>query len=194
VTAVLRSRDGEVLPLDVDNWRRAADDLELELLEEMIAPVIDVGCGPGRIVEAVASSGRMAMGVDPSPAASAEAGRRGAPVLTRSIFDPLPGERRWGSVVMLDGNIGIGGDPHALLRRAHELLAPGGKVLVEVGAPGSPTDCLTVRVELADDHGPWFAWARVSADDIGATFLAAGLAPDSVGRRGDRWFATGRRT
>ncbi|MEI2654442.1 MAG: methyltransferase domain-containing protein [Microthrixaceae bacterium] len=146
-TTVLRSTDGDVLPLDVEAWRRSADALEIELLEDLTAPVIDVGCGPGRIVEAVASSGRMAMGVDTSPAASAEAGRRGAPVLTRSIFDPLPGERRWGSVVVLDGNIGIGGDPHALLRRAHDLLAPSGTVIVEVGAPGTESDRLTVRVE-----------------------------------------------
>ena len=69
-TTVLRSTDGDVLPLDVEAWRRSADALEIELLEDLTAPVIDVGCGPGRIVEAVASSGRMAMGVDTSPAAS----------------------------------------------------------------------------------------------------------------------------
>ena len=190
--AVLRSTEGDVLVLDVDSWRRDADELEMGLLESLTAPVIDVGCGPGRIVEALASSGRMAMGVDTSPAASAEASRRGAPVLTRSIFDPLPGERRWGSVIMLDGNIGIGGDPDALLRRSRELLAPGGCVVAEVGAPGSPTDRLTVRVERGGHHGPWFPWARVSADHIDELFTAAGLEPDAVERHGHRWFARAR--
>lgn len=191
--SVLRCADGTLLPLDVAAWRRDADELELALLDDLAAPIIDVGCGPGRIVEAVASTGRMAMGVDTSPAASAEAAKRGAAVLTRSIFDPLPGECRWGSVVVLDGNIGIGGDPKALLRRAHELLAPSGRAVVEVGAPGSVTDRLTVRVERGDERGPWFPWARVSADDIDLLMFEAGLAPEGVVQRGDRWFATGRR-
>lgn len=191
---VLRSTEGVVLPLDVEAWRRDADDVELALLDGLAAPVIDVGCGPGRIVEAVASTGRMAMGVDISPTASAEADRRGAAVLTRSIFDPLPGERRWGSVVVLDGNIGIGGDPDALLRRARELLAPDGQVVVEVGEPGSATDRMTVRVECGDDCGPWFPWARVSADHIDELFGGAGLCPEGVERREHRWFARARRT
>ena len=100
-------------------------------------PVLDVGCGPGRIVAALAAEGRIALGVDPSPAAIAEAARR-APRAAPSVFDPLPGERRWGTVLLLDGNVGIGGDPVALLARAAWLLRPGGVVVAEVDPPGRP--------------------------------------------------------
>lgn len=189
-STVLRGRCGAVVPLDIEQWRRPADAVEMAALAAVEGPAIDVGCGPGRIVAALAASGRVAMGVDTSPTASAEACRRGAAVLTRSIFDPLPGERRWKSVVMLDGNIGIGGDPLALLRRAAELLAPGGRVLVEVGEPGSATGQLTVRVEHGDHYGPWFPWARVSVDEIDSHFVAAGLEADWTRQVGERWFAS----
>ncbi|MFN8051984.1 MAG: class I SAM-dependent methyltransferase [Acidimicrobiales bacterium] len=187
--AALHSRCGEVVPLDVESWRRPADDVEIAVLADLQGPVMDVGCGPGRIVAAIAASGRMAMGVDTSPSASAEASQRGVAVLNRSVFDPLPGEERWGAVVMLDGNIGIGGDPVALLARARELLAPGGTAVAEVGEPGSATDRLTVRVQTPDGNGPWFPWARVSADHIDGCFVDAGLRPAGVAAFGGRWFA-----
>ena len=87
----------------------------------MAGPVLDVGCGPGRLVLGLAQRGTVALGVDPAPAAVALARSRGAPVLQRSVFDPLPGQGRWRTVLLADGNIGIGGDPEpaaAPLRRA----------------------------------------------------------------------------
>jgi hypothetical protein len=39
-------------------------------------------------------------------------------------------------VLLLDGNIGIGGDPHRLLRRVRELLTPTGRLLVELDVDG----------------------------------------------------------
>jgi SAM-dependent methyltransferase len=187
--AVLRSSCGTVVELDVERWRAEADATELELLDTLLDPVIDVGCGPGRIVAALAGAGRIALGVDVSRAAVAETRRRGAVALGRSVFAPLPGERRWASVVLFDGNIGIGGDPVALLARVAGLLAVGGTALVEVDPPGSTTRRLTVRIEHADHVSSWFPWARVSADDIAGELVAAGLTPQGVERRDDRWFA-----
>src|SRR5204863_7462240 len=86
-------------------------------LAAMAAPVLDVGCGPGRLVVGLARRGAVALGVDPAPAAVALARGRGAAVLQRSVFDPLPGHGRWRTIVLADGNIGIGGDPVRLLRR-----------------------------------------------------------------------------
>jgi SAM-dependent methyltransferase len=154
--------------------------------------VLDVGCGPGRIVAALAAAGRPALGVDPSPAAVAAARRRRVPVLRRSVFEPLPGERRWGTVLLLDGNVGIGGDAVALLARARDLVRRGGHVVAEVAPPGTPTDALTVRLEhrTADaGAGPWFRWARVGADAFANLALAAGLEPRGLDVGGGRWFA-----
>jgi SAM-dependent methyltransferase len=181
---------GERIDLAVGRWRTDPDGIERALLATIPDPVLDVGCGPGRIVTALAAGGRIALGVDPSPAAIDEAGRRRAPALRRSVFDPLPGERRWGTVLLLDGNVGIGGEPVVLLARAAELLRPGGVVVAEVDPPGAPTRALTVRVEPADGGaGPWFPWARVSADAFGEVAARAGLRPGGATVGGDRWFA-----
>ncbi len=55
----------------------------------------------------------------------------GGVALHRSVFTHIPGEGRWDTVLLIDGNIGIGGDPIALLRRVRQLLAPTGCALIE---------------------------------------------------------------
>jgi len=185
----LVSACGDVIDLAVDRWRSLPDVVELGLLAALPDPVLDVGCGPGRIVAALAAAGRVALGVDTSPAAVGEAQRRRAPALRRSVFGPLPGERRWGSVLLLDGNVGIGGDPVTLLRRARELLRPGGTVVAEVEGPGAGTRSLTVRIESAEAASPWFPWARVDVDGFAALADRAGLVPTALSTADTRYFA-----
>jgi hypothetical protein len=110
-------------------------------------------------------------------------------VLEASIFDRLPGAGRWRSALLLDGNIGIGGRPDALLRRLVGLLAPGGLVLAEIDAPGTGIQLGRVRLEDGEAMSDWFAWARVGADAIATPARAAGLRIAARWRDGDRWFA-----
>ncbi len=188
MTAVLRVDGGGTIELDLRRWRTEPDHHEAALLARLPDPVLDIGCGPGRVPQALAASGRVALGIDPAPAASDEAARRGAPVLRRSVFAPLPGEGRWGTALLLDGNVGIGGDPVLLLRRCRALVRPGGLVMAEVAAPGEATSPLTVRVETGAHTGPWFAWAVVGVDGWAAVATAAGLRPDGFDTAGHRWF------
>src|ERR1700676_4536689 len=102
---VLRSESGERLPLAPGRWHGPPTPGERVLVENVAPPVLDVGCGPGRMVAALGGRGIPALGVDPAPAAVALTRRRGAPALQRSVFDRLPGEGRWGTVLLLDGNI-----------------------------------------------------------------------------------------
>jgi SAM-dependent methyltransferase len=188
MAAVLRVDGGGTIDLEVGRWREEPDRHERALLAAVADPVLDIGCGPGRVPRALAASGRLALGIDPAPAAAEEAARRGAPVLRRSVFAPLPGEGRWGTALLLDGNVGIGGDPVRLLRRCRDLIRPGGHVVAEVAAPGMPTSALTVRVESDEHTGPWFAWAVVGADGWTRVVGAAGLVPDGFDTAGGRWF------
>ncbi|MGH9276345.1 MAG: class I SAM-dependent methyltransferase, partial [Acidimicrobiales bacterium] len=110
------------------------------------------------------------------------------PILRRSVFAPLPGEGRWGTALLLDGNVGIGGDPVALLRRCRELVRPGGHVLAEVAGPGAPTGQLTVRVEAGASLGPWFAWAVVGVEGWCALAEVSGLRPEACETAPGRWF------
>jgi SAM-dependent methyltransferase len=187
----LRTEGGEAIPLHLDRWRAEADEVERSLLGSVPGPVLDIGCGPGRLVAALAGTGRVALGIDPSPWAVAECQARGAVVLQRSVFDRLPGERRWGAALLFDGNIGIGGDPLRLLRRVAQLLRVGGQALVEVEPPGTPTRALVVRVESADGApaGSPFRWARVGADGIESEAAAAGMLLCGRDNGGGRWFA-----
>jgi hypothetical protein len=142
------------------------------------------------LVEALASRGVIALGVDPAPAAASLARRRGCPVLQRSVFGPLPGEGRWGSVLLLDGNLGIGGDPLALLRRCRTLVRPSGCIVAEVESPGIGWRSCRARLERGPHSSAWFAWSVVGADAIAGLAAHAGLAVRSVAGAGDgRWFA-----
>jgi SAM-dependent methyltransferase len=151
--------------------------------------VLDVGCGPGRHVLALARQGRLVLGIDVAPGALVLARAQGAPVLERSVFARIPGVGRWGTALLLDGNVGIGGDPPSLLRRLASLLRPGGRVLAELERPGAPSGPEQVRMEVGDRRGPWFPWARVGVDDAGDLATEGGFRLVHVWKGGDRWFA-----
>jgi SAM-dependent methyltransferase len=188
---VLRSDGGELLPLDPARWHREPSAVEQNLLENMAAPVLDVGCGPGRLVIGLGRLGVPALGVDTAPAAVELARRRGAAVLQRSVFGPVPGCGRWKTVLLLDGNIGIGGDPVRLLERCRQLAACRATVVVEVDEPGTGCSHHRARLERDAEHGPWFPWAVVGADAIAGVADRAGLDVQRVEHATgeSRWFA-----
>ncbi|MCA1224207.1 class I SAM-dependent methyltransferase [Streptomyces sp. 8L] len=165
----LRGPEGLLLPMDVERWCAAPDAADPAVLRRSRGAVLDVGCGPGRLVTALVAEGRRALGIDVNPAAVAHTARSGGVALTRSVFDPLPGEGAWDSALLVDGNIGIGGDPQRLLARLAEVLAPSGSVLVETAAPalGRQVD-RRMRVRVDDGTGPFdpaapgtFPWAVI---------------------------------
>ena len=130
--SALHAADGRVVALDVARWLAPTDACDETVLDRCTGPVLDVGCGPGRFVSALTERGVAALGVDIAETAVAlarGAGHRRRCV--RSVFSDLPGEGRWPTVLLMDGNIGIGGDPARLLRRVARLLAPGGRLIVE---------------------------------------------------------------
>jgi SAM-dependent methyltransferase len=186
---VLRDEGGSVRRLPVEAWLGTAGAVDERVLERARGPVLDVGCGPGRHVHALARRGVLAVGVDVSPVAVALARRRGAMVLEASIFDRLPGARSWRTALLLDGNIGIGGRPDALLRRLAALLTPGGMVLAELDRPGTGAVRSRVRIEDGDEVSEWFPWARVGGEAIEAPADAAGLRVAGRWHDGGRWFA-----
>lgn len=166
--------DGRRLHLDVRRWLGSADAVDRGVLARCVGPTLDVGCGPGRLVGARAATGQVVLGVDIAAAAVELTARRGAPVLHRSVFDPLPGEGRWPTVLLMDGNVGIGGDPSRLLRRLRQLLATGGQLLVEVDPRPGVDEVLTVRF-ATEAAGPTFDWAVVGTDGLARHAERAGL-------------------
>ncbi|MDK1345558.1 class I SAM-dependent methyltransferase [Streptomyces sp. 378] len=157
----LRRTDGWLLPLEVERWCARADPVDRDVLDRCEGTVLDVGCGPGRLVAELAARGRVALGIDVSEAAVEHTVRLGGQALRRSVFEPLPGEGRWDTVLLMDGNIGIGGDPRALLDRIAGLLRPGGLLIAETALADVDE---RVRVHLTDAltlAGDPFPWARL---------------------------------
>jgi SAM-dependent methyltransferase len=173
----IRHDDGRVRRLPVRSWLgghhadRKFDDAVLALCK---GPTIDLGCGPGRLVVSLIERGIPALGVDQSATAVGLARRSGAPALLRDVFDPLPGTGRWQTVLLADGNVGLGGDPWRVLRRACELLQHGGRCIAEFDSASGGVNAGWVRLESSRTIGPWFRWASVGidcaarlADDVG---------------------------
>lgn len=179
--------DAGVDPLRVsaDLWRRPADAVDRLVVARCQPPVLDLGCGPGRMVAALTESGRSALGVDLSATAVEASLRRGAPALRRDVTGPLPGEGRWGTVLLMDSNLGLGGDADGLLRRCRSLVAAGGLIICETDP--EPAVDQTHRVLLtAGAVSGYVRWARIGADALGERALRLNLMV------AERWSAGGR--
>jgi SAM-dependent methyltransferase len=186
---VMRDDRGARLPVRAERWLSDAEPADLDALDHARAPVLDIGCGPGRHVAELASRGIPALGIDITEAMLRVARERGATVLRRSVFARVPGAGRWGSALLLDGNVGIGGDPRTLLARTGALLDSDGIVLVELDPPGRNRPPTRVHLELDGRPGPAFPWASVAVDDLDAVARAAGFVVAASWKRNARFFA-----
>jgi len=179
--------DGRRTPLPVDDWLRELPG-DSSLLDRCQGHTLDVGSGPGRLTVALGERGVPALGIDITPYAVRIAQSLGALALRRDVFGTVPGTGRWATLLLADGNIGIGGDPAALLRRVVELLMPGGRALVEVQPPGSPLAREQVRLRHEGTISEWFPWASIGADQIGRLGHEAGLVVTEIWTDAGRWF------
>jgi SAM-dependent methyltransferase len=198
----IRHDDGDIRVLPAHRWLGArcltnggsVDALD-EVFDEAVTqmctgPTIELGCGPGRLVARLFERGIPALGIDRSATAIRLAGRGGAPALLGDVFEPLPGIGRWQTVLLVDGNVGLGGDPRRILGRAAELLRRGGRCVAEFDADDIGICTRWVRLESAGDVGPWFRWASVGVDSAATLAAQVGLRLSSVRLIGGRVIAS----
>jgi SAM-dependent methyltransferase len=159
--------------LETSPQDRLADELVLRLCSSR--PTLDLGCGPGRFAASLQQRGLPALGVDGSAAAVELTRRRGGIAIHRDVFAPLPAEGNWEQVLLTDGNIGIGGNPAQTLRRAADLLANGGIVVVEIDSPATVSCYEWLRWETEQYLGQWFPWSRIGSEALGDIARAAGF-------------------
>ncbi|KIH97226.1 hypothetical protein LP52_20470 [Streptomonospora alba] len=189
----LRCEDGRVLPLEIERWCAGPDAADTAVLLRCRGTVLDVGCGPGRIVAALAGSGHRALGVDVHPDAVRRTRAAGGRALCRSVFDRLPGEGGWGTALLLDGNIGIGGAPERLLARLAEVVDPRGLLLVEVASEDVDE---RMAVHVCDGRGRCsapFLWARAGVSALTAAAANTRWEVTETWNSGSRAFAALRR-
>jgi SAM-dependent methyltransferase len=195
----IRHEDGEVRLLPAHRWlggRRvpAESDTFDKIFDEAVTqmcsgPTIELGCGPGRLVARLIQRGIPALGIDRSATAIRLAGLGGAPALLGDVFESLPGMGHWQTVLLVDGNVGLGGDPRRILGRAAELLCSGGRCVAEFDAEAVGIRSRWVRLESARDVGPWFRWASVGADSAATLAGQVGLTLTGIRLIGGRVIA-----
>lgn len=189
----IRQEDGRLKRLPVRDWligSHADSPFDRAIVAMCSGPTIDLGCGPGRLVADLLQRGVPALGVDQSACAVELARSSGVPVLRRDLFGPLPGMGRWHTALLADGNVGLGGDPWRVLKRANELLCRGGACLAEFDAACTGVESRWVRLESAAAVGPWFRWASVGLDCAARIAADVGMAVRAVHPIGDRVIAS----
>lgn len=187
----LRRADGRRHRLDVARWTDVPDSADDTMLTRCLGPTLDIGCGPGRLVAELVRRGVPALGIDLAHTAVRLTVASGGAALRRSVFDPLPGERRWGTALLADGNIGIGGDPRALLTRTAVLLRPRGHLIVETDTE-DPRAHERFAACVEDAHGRAgapFRWARLGVRALGTLAPACGFRVRETWSAGGRHFA-----
>jgi hypothetical protein len=86
---------------------------------------------------------------------------RGGPALRRRIDEVLPAEGRWGTALLMDSNVGMGGDVAVLLARCMQLVMPGGLIICEVDESPERHEVhhVVLRTQHAFSHP--LAWAQI---------------------------------
>ena len=159
---------------------------DVSLLDLCVGPTLDVGCGPGRLTRLLAERGEIVLGIDVVPEAIWQTRHRGVVAILRDVFERVPAEGRWQTVLLADGNIGIGGDPVRLLRRIAQLLAPGGRVVADVAPPGTGLRSGEVCLSAGGLTSEPFPWAVVGADAVDDVAAEAGFTAE-LRSADDRW-------
>lgn len=124
-----------------DSAAEASGPFEREITEWIGGPVdggrvlVDLGCGTGRLLASLSGAGWYAVGADVSPGMLRRAASRipatGVGGLVRlDLNQPLPFDEV--NQVILIHSLQVVRAPGAMLRRVHEILVPGGRVLVVV--------------------------------------------------------------
>lgn len=174
VALTLETDDGHRTPamdpawffLPPDRW----DPLERELLDDLEAPVLDLGAGAGRAALHLQERGLDVVAVESSLGAAEVCRRRGlADVRVQDLNDP-PNDRPWRTVLLLCGNLGLGGSWDGN-RRLLETLAgrcPPGAVLVGDSVDGAPRPQVRLRIGDGQTVTPWWDQRNEAPDEVDA--------------------------
>jgi len=110
----LEADDGTSMPAMGPEWFFQPSDKwypwELNALDLLKGPVLDLGCGAGRASLYLQKKGLEVTGLDSSPNAVEVCRRRGMSDVRLGDLCSPPTDKRWGSILLLCGNLGLAGD------------------------------------------------------------------------------------
>lgn len=152
----------------VREMKRATIDLHLDLLEQegWHGSLLDLGCGPGFLVERAIERGWDAYGVEFSPVASDEARKRiGEGRVVAGPFERVQMPRTEFDAITLFDFLEHVSDPGATLDRARALLRPGGALMLTTPFVGGFSYYLMGRrwSQFKEEHLQYFSRRSLSA-------------------------------
>jgi SAM-dependent methyltransferase len=154
---------------------------EQELLPQIASgPVLDLGCGAGRSSLWLQDQGFDVTAVDFSPGAVEVCRRRGVrDVRLADVLDP-PSDLAWAAVLLLCGNLGLGGSwdgSRRLLRRLATITRPDAVLIGDSVTPDGLPD-VRLRVCYRDKVTPWWPQYNIPADDLDTLVAGTGWRVD----------------
>ena len=131
-------------------------------------PVLDLGAGAGRAALHFQERGLDATAVEASGGAAEVCRRRGVrDVRVADLNDP-PGDRSWRAVLLLCGNIGLGGTwegNRELLARLAMVVAPEATLIGDsVAWDGRPE--ISLRLRYGDVVTPWWRQRNIAPEEL----------------------------
>ena len=156
-----------------DWWERQL----LALIGPGDGPVLDLGAGAGRASLHLQSLGHDVTAVESSAGAAEVCRRRGVgDVRCADLNDPPTYDDGWGVVLLLCGNLGLGGSwegNRTLLRRLAELCRPGALLIGDSVEDDSGAD-LRLRIRAGDVATEWWSQRNVRSEEIPALVAGTG--------------------
>jgi SAM-dependent methyltransferase len=131
-------------------------------------PVLDLGAGAGRASLFLQERGLQVTAVEASPGAAEVCRRRGvADVRLGDLNDP-PADVSWTGVLLLCGNLGLGGSwegNRRLLARLSQLSAPSAVLVGDSVTPDGPAR-VELRIRYRDLVTPWWPQYNIPAGQM----------------------------
>lgn len=168
---------------------------EHEGLAAAQSPVLDIGCGAGRHALDLQDRGFDVTAIDISPGAVDVCRRRGVHDVRIGRADDPPTDKVWGSVLLMCGNLGLGGDwplARGLLTKLATVCRPDATLVGDTVDPTREDEADTLvhaernarlgrhrglarlRLRYGDVVTPWWDQLNVPVSDISAFVTGTG--------------------
>lgn len=131
-------------------------------------PVLDLGAGAGRSAIHLQDRGLQVTAVEASRGAAEVCRRRGVRDVRESDLNDPPADQEWGAVLLLCGNLGLGGSwdgNRRLLATLAEISQPDA-VLVADSVNDTGRAEIRLRIRYGDLATPWWRQRNVAADEV----------------------------
>lgn len=160
-----------------DEW----DWWERELLQQVkTGPVLDLGAGAGRAGLWLQERGFEVTSVEASPLAARVCRSRGLSDVRLGDLNDPPDDRHWSAVLLLCGNLGLGGSHtgvRQLLARLASICAPEAVLVGDTVEPPHP-GAFQLRIRYKDAATPWWDQYNIPIAEIPAVVEGTGWVLD----------------